>query len=152
MANGFVQRYKSGKHLLKSLTDNPALPAFIPTLEPSRLGHLIQEIGIADSAFLLEHSTPTLLAAVVDDAVWTNPMPGKPERFDPAEFINWLEVLLEVGDEFAASRVIKLDEDLLVTALHYYLNVSDRDLVVVEPGQQGQIESLPSACRILVRA
>jgi hypothetical protein len=53
MPKGTLLRFNSGKQLLKSLTSNPALPAFIASLVPISLGHLIKEVGIADLSHLI---------------------------------------------------------------------------------------------------
>ncbi len=123
MSRRAVQRYKSGKHLLKRLTDNPALPTYVPTLLPATLNRVIQEIGVEDSAELIELSTPDQMVAIVNDAVWHSDLPGVPESFHSQEFLRWLEVMLEVGEEFTAERLTALGDDVLATAFSHFLTV-----------------------------
>lgn len=130
MARSEIQRFKSGKHLLQTFTDNPDLPAFIPTLPSTGLRALIERVGVEDAGTLIEYATPKQFAEVLDDAVWTNAMPGTPEEFDPGEFIRWAEVILDIGDEFAVDRLSALDEDLLLTAMSYFLDVNDKSLEI----------------------
>ncbi|HIG43208.1 MAG TPA: hypothetical protein EYQ14_22095 [Gammaproteobacteria bacterium] len=100
-----IQRFKSGKQLLKTLTDNPDLPAFIPTVPTASMVSLIDRIGVEDSATLIEFTTPGQLAEIIDETTWTNPIPGAPDEFDPVEFFRWLEVILEVGEDFVVERL-----------------------------------------------
>ena len=116
MARGAIRKYVSGRHLLKSLTDDPALPAFVKTLDPPVLKQLIEQVGVEDASPLIALTTNDQLIAVIDESIWTNPAPGVPDRFDPAEFLRWLETMLELGDEFVCERIETLDEDLLAAA------------------------------------
>jgi hypothetical protein len=131
MAQGHVQKYTSGKHLLKALTDNPELPAFVPTLPASGLKTLINEVGLHDAGALIEYSTPAQLTTLIDDAVWKSPSPGAPDKFDRDEFREWLTALLEIGDEFAVERLQALDEDLLVMAMMGFLEIVDLEKQMV---------------------
>ena len=130
MAERAVQKYVSGKRLLKDLTDNPALPGFVRSLDPPILKQLIDKIGVEDAAPLVALSEPTQLAEVLDESIWKSSVPGAPETFDPIEFLRWLEVMLEVGDEFLSERIESLDEDLLAAAFHHYFRVVDLSIKI----------------------
>ncbi len=132
MAERSVQKYVSGKRLLKDLTDNPALPGFVRSLDPPVLKQLIDKIGVEDAAPLVALSEPTQLAEVLDESLWKSAVPGAPETFDPIEFLRWLEVMLEVGDEFLSERIESLDEDLLAAAFHHYFRVADLSIKIFE--------------------
>lgn len=132
MARRAIQRYKSGRHLLKKLTDNPALPTFVKRLEPATLKKLIDEIGVEDSAALIELSSTPQMVAVLDDSIWGNELPGAPETFQRDEFLRWLQAMLEVGEEFCADRLSALSEDVLVTALSHFLDIEDLDKHIVD--------------------
>ena len=131
MANQGLQKLgsnvRSGQHLLKSLTSNPALPAFVPTLPAAGLKSLINEIGLADAGVLVEYTTPEQLATLVDDAVWKRTTPGAPEQFDPDTFLEWIALLLDVGDEFAVERLQAMNEDVVVVAFVHYFRIEDLD-------------------------
>ena len=136
---------KSGKQLLRVFAENKKLPMFIPKLPPSSLRVFIQEVGIADSAELIAYSTLDQFVAVIDESVWSSPRPGSPERFVPEEFLDWIELILELGDEFTSDRLSAMDEDLLVTALSYNLEVANLNLRVVdasEDRQAGQLDAV----------
>lgn len=123
MSRRAVQRYKSGKHLLKRLTNNPALPQYIPTLAPETLNRVIQEIGVEDSAELIELSTPEQLSTILDDAIWQSNVPGVPESFHGQEFLRWAQAMLDIGEAFCAERLEILGDDVLATAFSHFLIV-----------------------------
>ena len=123
MSRRAVQRYKSGKQLLKRLTSNPALSAYVPTLAPETLNRVIQEVGVEDSAELIELSTPEQFVAILDNAIWGSDLPGMPESFQGQEFLRWIETTLEVGEAFCAERLAVLGDDVLTTALSQFLIV-----------------------------
>lgn len=140
-----ISSFKSGRQLLSVFTGDKHLPEFIPKLPPNSLGHLIQEIGIADSGELIEFSTPDQFVAIVDDSVWASNEPGMPERFVPEQFLAWMDLVLGIGDEFAAERFAAMDEDLLATAVAYFVKVQDLNLRVVDASdikQEGQVDAL----------
>jgi len=154
MARRVVQRYKSGKHLLKKLTDNPALPAFVKRLEPATLKKLIDEIGVEDSAALIELSSTPQMVAVLDESIWGNELPGAPETFQQDEFLRWLEAMLEVGEEFCADRLAALGDDVLVTAFAHFLDFEDLDKRIlaahekVEPPSSADAGELYGPCAV----
>lgn len=127
MAGRRVSKLASGKHLLKTLTDNRSLSTFVQSLSGQRLKMLVDEIGIADAAPIIEYSTPVQLSEMIDDSVWSLEFAGRPEAFDRAEFLSWVNTLLDVGSAFTVERLHALDEDLLVMALMDLLEVTDLD-------------------------
>ena len=127
-----IRKVASGRHLLRTLTDNPALPTFIGALDTPVLKQLIDYVGVEDSGLLIEHTTSHQLAMLLDQSVWTSALPGQPDTFDPVEFLRWLEVLLEVGDAFVGERLNELDEDLLAMAFAHYLKVVDLSKKIFE--------------------
>ncbi len=132
MARREIQRIKSSSNLLKRLTNNPSLPAFVRSLEQPALKMLIQEVGVEDSAALVELTTPKQLATMLDDVAWTSAVPGQPETFDPPEFLRWVEVILEVGEEFCVERLVELGEDFLALAMAHFLGVLDFSVKVLD--------------------
>jgi len=125
MARRGIRKYVSGKRLLKELTDNPALPGFVRSLDPPVLKQLIEQVGVEDASPLVALTTPTQLVAVLDESIWTNTIPGAPESFDPTEFLRWLEVMVELGDEFVCEHFESMDEDLLAAAFSHYFELVD---------------------------
>lgn len=81
---------------------------------------------------LLEYSTPEQLTTVIDDAIWKKTDPGVPETFDPDEFLDWIQALLDVNDDFAVERLSALNEDLIVMAFMRYLRIEDLDKRILD--------------------
>ena len=125
------------RQLLHRILDDPDLVASVQALAPRALGLLIHRVGLEDAGELVSLATTEQLAAVFDDDLWQSGRPGQDEAFDPRRFALWLEVMIEAGDQFAASRVIELDDDLIALALHRLVLVIDMDQLAVEMADRG---------------
>jgi hypothetical protein len=132
MVRNSVRKIPTGGRLAKLLSDSAALPAFVPTLTARRLKLLIDEVGVADAGMLVEYCSEKQLTTVFDEAVWQRSVPGTPERFDPEAFLEWADMLLEVGDAFAVERLRALGDDLIVTAFVGLLRIADLDKQIME--------------------
>jgi len=115
--------------LLERILDTPHLPAVVPRLQPEVLHRVIQSCGLHDCAELVALATPAQLNRVFDLDLWRPPRPGTDETFDAARFGDWLEVLMDCGEEIAASKLQGLDVDLVVTGLAQHIAVFDRAAV-----------------------
>lgn len=89
---------------LRNIVDNPALPAVLGRLQPKTLVRLIDRVGLNDAAELMALVPVPKLLRALDEAVWKSSRPGANLVFDPAEFINWLQVWSELGEAFVAER------------------------------------------------
>src|SRR5262249_39614631 len=68
------------KQLLKTLTDNPALPAFVRTLQTPVLHKLIEHVGLRDAGDLIVHTTTEQLRGLFEVALWEGLRPGDTEQ------------------------------------------------------------------------
>jgi hypothetical protein len=117
-------------HLLKTLTDNPALPAFVRTLQTPVLHKLIEHVGLRDAGDLIAHTTTDQLRGLFEVALWENLRPGDTEQLRPERFLDWLEVMLEVSPKFAAERLIELGETFVAVNLAPLIRIIDKEVTV----------------------
>ena len=122
--------YKSARHLLKRILDAPGLVSVIQGLDPRVLGKLIEHIGLEDSGEIIALATTDQLNKLFDLDLWKNEKPGREEKFDTERFTVWLEILLEMGVDFAVSKIAEMDEDFLVMALSQQVLVVNVDELI----------------------
>ncbi len=113
----YLSRIKQPQELLNHILGQPELPAIIQSLDASVLTKLVHHVGLEDSAEIVSLATVEQLKQVFDEDLWINVAPGQEEVFNAERFVLWLEVMLEVGPEFAARKLLELDEDLVTLAL-----------------------------------
>jgi hypothetical protein len=133
------------RRLLQRLLDEPALVARVQELPPRALGRLIDHLGLEDAGELIALATTEQLARIFDDDLWRSARAGGDERFDPARFTRWLEVMLEAGDAFVADRLTELPEELVTLALARSLLVADLDALVAEISDDDESVQLEKA-------
>src|SRR5947209_4936230 len=122
MAKILVSRTQANPRALVSrIIEDPALVSAVQALPPTALLRLIDHVGLEDAGELVALATVDQLCRVFDEDVWKSDHPGADERFDPQRFTRWLEVMLEAGERFAASKVAELPEDLVELALHHHV-------------------------------
>jgi Family of unknown function (DUF6178) len=115
------------RDLLRRVLDEPSLVAAVRSLEPRALRAWVERVGLEDASDLVALASDEQLLDLFDASLWKSERAGDDERFDPARFSTWLEVLLETGEEAAARRFIEMPEELLAFALHSQLLVLDSD-------------------------
>jgi hypothetical protein len=103
----------------------PAVARVVAGLAPEALHQLIVDRGIGDCAEMVAAASPAQLAAVFDLDLWRSPRPGEDARFDADRFGDWLELLIDAGDEVAARIVAAMDLPLVVAGLSRYIRVID---------------------------
>jgi hypothetical protein len=113
----------SPKVVLRSIADNPALPAVLRHMQPKTLVRLVDRVGLNDAAELMALAPTRNLLRALDEAVWKSPTPGARPVFDPAEFIHWLQVWNEVGEPFVAERLAAINDEYLAMCLSSVLLV-----------------------------
>jgi hypothetical protein len=113
----------SPKLALRNIVDDPALPAVLRQLQPRTLVRLIDRIGLNDAAGIMALVPTRNLLRALDEAVWKSPRPGASQEFDPAEFVGWLEVWIQVSDIFVAERLAQIDDEYLAMCLSSVLRV-----------------------------
>jgi hypothetical protein len=129
MAKGALTRTQSNK-LLNTLLDNPELPTFVRRLNPPTLNRLIEHVGLEDAGPLISLTTDRQLRGILDESLWANLTPGKPETHRPEAFIRWLDVLVEQGDTFVAERLHGLGADFVVLNLSRLIAVDAKDAIL----------------------
>jgi hypothetical protein len=137
------------RRLLARILDEPRLVGAVRSLEPRALLRLIHRIGLEDAGEIIALATVDQLVRVFDDDLWRSERPGEDERFDPARFVVWLEVMLEAGDAFAADKLAEVSEDLVTLALHHHVLVVNLDELALQmserPDDDGDDEQLDKA-------
>jgi hypothetical protein len=123
-----VARHQSSRQLLKTLTDNPALPQFVKSLHSPVLKRLIDYIGLRDAGDLIELTTAAQMREIFEVALWETLIPGQAEQLRPERFLEWLDVMLEVSPAFAAQRLIELGDTFLVLNVAPLITVVDRSV------------------------
>src|SRR5262249_26158530 len=103
----------------------PHLARIVPQLQPELLHRVIEHCGLEDCAELVALATADQLTAVLDIDLWRSRQPGLEEQFDADRFGTWLEVLVELGPEFAAQKVAEMDAALVIAALGQHVLVCD---------------------------
>lgn len=121
-----LPKAQSSKRLMKALTDNPALPAFVRKLEPPVLKRLIEHVGLHDAGDLIALTTPEQMRDVLDESLWESLTPGRADRLRPERFLEWLDVMFEAGSAFATQRLIDLGDTFVVLNFAPLIRVIDR--------------------------
>ncbi len=121
-----LPKAQSSKRLMKTLTDNPALPAFVRKLEPPVLKRLIEHVGLHDAGDLIALTTPEQMRDVLDESLWESLTPGRADRLRPERFLEWLDVMFEAGSAFATQRLIDLGDTFVVLNFAPLISVIDR--------------------------
>src|SRR6478609_3614091 len=126
--------------LLGRILAEPELVSAVQALPPASLLRLIDRVGLEDAGELVALTTVDQLRRVFDEDVWRSDRPGEDERFDPARFTLWLEIMLEAGERFAAEKLAELPTDLVELALHHHiLVISLEELALLISEGEGQV-------------
>lgn len=123
--------------LLAVMLDTPDLVHVVQSLPPRVLARVIEHVGLEDAGELVALVTNQQLEDVFDHDLWRSEKPGEDETFDADRFVLWLSLLLESGEEFAARKLLDMDQDLVALALCKQLLVLDverLDAAIAEPG------------------
>lgn len=131
----------SSRSLLARVLDEPDLPAQIQQLAPAVFSELVEQIGLEDAGELVAMATIEQLGHAFDEDLWKNQRPGEEEHFDPQRFLLWLEVLLEAGDAFAASRLVEMPEDLVTLALQKHMLVLDVEVLALDMQAADEVDA-----------
>jgi len=102
--------------LLARILDQPSLVAAIESLPAAALGRLIEHVGLEDAGEIVALATTQQIRQIFDDDLWRSEGPGRDEAFDASRFTLWLEVMLEAGEAFVASRLVDLPEEMVTLA------------------------------------
>ncbi|WP_415061656.1 DUF6178 family protein [Bdellovibrio sp.] len=118
--------------LLNQLITNNQLVQEIQNLDAGIVRKIVHRIGLEDAGELFMLITSEQLQEVMDQDVWFSAKSGVDEKIDTNRFVTWLEVLLEVGADFAADKISEMDEDLLISVLsELVLAIDDDELALM---------------------
>ena len=120
-----VSKLKQPGELLNYILDQPELPAIVQSLDTRVLTKLIRHVGLEDSAQIVSLATAEQLESVLDEDLWYSEAPGRNETFDADRLGLWLEIMEEFGSEFAARKIMELDEELVILGLCQLVLVVD---------------------------
>ena len=109
------QAKPSERALLIGLADAPE--ALIAALPPAELCFTLKAIGLADAAWMLEHTSAEQLVAAVDLDAWSG------SELDTTAVGEWLAALSRVSDEAKLRALHSLDAELLTLALRARIHV-----------------------------
>jgi len=98
----------------------PEPEALIAALPPAELCFTLKAVGLADSAWMLEHASPDQLVAAVDLDAWRGP------QLDLAVAGEWLTALSRVSDEAKVRALESLDAELVTLALRARIAVEQK--------------------------
>lgn len=143
--NSLSLRMPSSRKLVDSIVHQPRLAATVQSLAPRSLGKLINHVGLEDSGELISLATTEQIEKIFDEDLWTYDQPGTEERFDGDRFVLWLQVMLEVGERFAAEKLEAFPEDLVVLALQRSILVVDSDVLQAAMGDANESDMTEKA-------
>jgi hypothetical protein len=111
--------------LLDRLRKTSDLALVVPRLQPAVLHRVIQICGLEDCADVIAAATPSQISRILDVDIWRAPKPGLDEDFDADRFGEWIEVLLQAGDDVAIRTLVGLDPHLIIAGLAQHVAVFD---------------------------
>lgn len=109
------------------LVEEPTLPALVPAWPSTVFARVLDRIGKEDALAVIELATDEQLRDVLDRDLWIAAHLDVEETFDVGRFVEWLEVLHEIGPRFAAEKLASMEEDFLAMALRHLVTVIDTD-------------------------
>ena len=124
MTHGLLPITRS--QLLRTLTDDPALPALIAKMDAPTLKRLVERVGPEDSGALIALTRPEQLAELLDDALWKVPEGAVEESLSVEELLRWFDVFHDVSHDFAADRLVDLGEEFCAMSFAQLIYVSDK--------------------------
>ncbi|MEM8769946.1 MAG: DUF6178 family protein, partial [Pseudomonadota bacterium] len=116
------------KRLMATMTSSAALPAFVPSIDPHTLKHLVDDVGLEDAGPLIAHASQQQLVHLLDETLWTGARPGDPDKLSVAELLRWLELWNGLGEGFVADKLYELGDDFCALAFSRLILVSDYDM------------------------
>ena len=96
------------------LTAQPLLP-FIAQIAPAHLLYRsIMAHGMEDSIEVIEWVRGEQLQKILDFDLWENSFEFQEGDISASKFLSWLRIWMEIGPEFAAKRILELEEETIV--------------------------------------
>ena len=96
------------------LTAQPLLP-FLAQVAPAHLLYRsIMSHGMEDSVEVIEWVRGEQLQKMLDFDIWENSFEFQTGDISVSKFMSWLRIWMEIGPEFAAKRLLELEEETIV--------------------------------------
>lgn len=124
--------------LLTRLLEEPGLVTLVRGLDGRTLGRIIDHIGLEDAGEIVALATAEQLAEIFDEDLWRRGRAGHDETFDAERFGMWVQIMREVGENFAARKLAEMDEDLLTLGIFNHVLVVDMDVLASHMAERGQ--------------
>src|SRR5262249_33930719 len=99
--------------LLGRILETPDLARVGRALDPAPVHRIVRKVGLEDAGPIVALATTDQLSRLFDADLWRGAEAGAEERLDAERFGLWLEVLVEVGADVAARRLVELDFDFV---------------------------------------
>lgn len=151
---------KPEDRLARLLDDPSRLARLVPHLPAESLHRLIRYRGLDASGDILAAATREQLSSLLDVDLWQG-APAADEGFDADRFGEWLEALLENGEDLASGVVSAIDERLVTAGLSAHIRVfdpavragafGDDDAVAVDLSPRRELEARVGGYEIVAR-
>ena len=105
------------KKSLELITSDPEGELLARALQPQELYGIFKEIGAEDAMILFEYASPDQRAFFLDMELWEK------ELFSGEKALEWLDHLIEAGEDTLAGQLRHLDPELLMLILYKEITV-----------------------------
>ncbi|MFH0781763.1 MAG: DUF6178 family protein [Pseudomonadota bacterium] len=121
----------SQQQLLTRIIEEPDFVQLIQEVSPGILSKLINHIGLEDAGEIVGLATTEQLKQIFDEDLWKTVQSDTEEAFDSDRFALWLTIMLEVSPEFAVTKIMEMDEDLVTLGLAAQIRVLELDNIAI---------------------
>ncbi len=111
------------RQLLTAIIEKPDFVQLIQAVSPPILSKLINHIGLEDAGEIVELATTEQLRHIFDEDLWKTGQSCSEETLDADRLALWLTVMLEISPEFAVTKVMEMDQDLVTLGLAAHIRV-----------------------------
>lgn len=118
------------RSLLVRLLNTPDIAKVVPQLRPEVLHRVIEHCGLEACAEIVALATPAQIERVLDVDLWRAPRAGRDELFDPGRFGEWLDVLMQAGEDVTIEKLSAIDSELVVAGFSRHASVFDMAAVM----------------------
>lgn len=116
-----MKQIKETQGLMELILSSSNPISEVQSLSHTQLIHMVTEIGIEESGWLMACATKTQVNTIVDDLLWQYTNSNQFESFSYDQFYELLESLYESDRLAFTQNLAKFDEDLLVDILSHEL-------------------------------
>lgn len=127
-----IIRHSSGTQKYRLLLEAFDADALVAAMAAQELFLLIKELGREDVGELVAWATSEQFTTFLDLDIWQG------DRLHPAAILNWLQLLLDAGEEKVLELAQRLDYDLLVLLVKQFVQISRGPEEAAEEDQGGQ--------------